>query len=231
MKKILITVLAFSVIASSAFAKKWTNNIGVGFTVPISTVTTKDTTVNKKEIEGEDIKQTGYGVEGTYIGVHESGFTAKADVSIGVATSKDIGLQDEETNIGVFENIYIGAGWSFVNTDNALFGITGMLGVDCSQYTSKEDVKWGTYTSEQTNEFAMVSFGIGADIFGVYRFQPNFGLFANVGVRYLVAGSSKVSSETERKKDGRTEKTSTDFDIDLKGKFTVQPTIGIIWTF
>jgi opacity protein-like surface antigen len=223
MKKLLIAAFAAAVLTGGAFAKTWTNNIGVGFTLPISTVGAKDKTVNGQNFDFGDLKQIGYGVEGTYIGVHENGFTAKADVSVGVATSKDVQLQDESTNLGVFENVYIGAGYSFINSEKALLGLTAMLGVNCSQYKSKETISGWDYD----NTFTLASFGVGGDIFGLYRFKPNFGMFANVGIRYLVVGGVKY--EREVTKNNTT--TTSSFDFDASGKLSIQPTIGVIWTF
>ena len=57
MKKIFTVLVLAAFALSGASAKKWTNNIGVGFTLPISTI-------GVDEKDADDISQIGYGVFG-----------------------------------------------------------------------------------------------------------------------------------------------------------------------
>ena len=154
MKKFFISLLAFSVFSGTLFAKQWTNNIGAGMSIPFSTIG-----VNKNG--ADDINQLGYGVEGTYIGQHENGFIAKANVSIGLATSKDISVQERNTNLGVFENVALGIGYSFVNTERALFGLAGMAGVELGQYSLEEEKN----SDSIETSYSLVTVSFGTDIF------------------------------------------------------------------
>ena len=232
MKKNLIILFSFIIFTSNVFAKKWTNNIGAGATIPFSII-------GLDSKGADDINQVGYGIEGTYIGLHENGFTAKANVSVGAATSKDVAIQDRNTNIGVFENIALGAGYSFVNTEKFLFGTTAMLGIELGQYSSKEkdvyideEISGKSETAgDVTTSLSLVTVSLGADIFGICRLNKRLGFFANLNARWILGGttSSEVKNEWD---DGHKTKTLTDSsENDLIGKFIVQPTIGVIWTF
>ena len=228
MKKIFIILAVGFLAMNGAFAKKWTNNVGFGFTVPISEI-------GVDEKGADDIAQIGYGLDLFYLGVHENGFTAKANIDFGVATTKDISLQDNETNVGVFYNIDLGAGWSFVHTEKITLALTGMMGLDMGLYTdSAEDVTYdGQNCDSLYKTIAFAEFNIGGDLFFAYRIKEHFGFFANFSARYLVAGGGIDKIEWSYKdSSGRKHKESLeDDDTSLLGKFRIQPTIGVVWNF
>lgn len=214
------------IFSSGAFAKKWANNIGVGVSVAGSFIG-----VNQKD--ADDIFQLGYGAEVTYIGVHENGLSAKANISVGVETSKDIALQDREVNVGAFENIVLGVGYSFVNSERLLLSVFATAGVEMGQYSfTEEDVVDGNETYDVTTTRSFVTLSAGTDIFAVYRLSQKLGIFANLGARYIFNGNES----RETLKDGRSSKrgehkNNSPDKIALFGKFIVQPTIGVVWTF
>ncbi len=228
MKKI-FAIFALSALAlASACAKKWTNNVGVGFTLPISQI-------GVDESGADDVFQIGYGIEGTYVGIHESGFTAKADLGAGLATSKDISIQGDKTNLGGFYNIALGAGYSFVNTEKLTFGLTGMLGFDLATYSdSEDDITYDEKKCESVDHTLSYGiFSVGADLFVSYRIKEHFGFFANLSARYLAVGGTTDEIEwTWKDSNGRKRKDSSEGDgSDLAGKFRIQPTIGVVWNF
>ena len=220
MKKFFISLLAFSVFSGTLFAKQWTNNIGAGMSIPFSTIG-----VNKNG--ADDINQLGYGVEGTYIGQHENGFIAKANVSIGLATSKDISVQERNTNLGVFENVALGIGYSFVNTERALFGLAGMAGVELGQYSLEEEKN----SDSIETSYSLVTVSFGTDIFSVYKISERIGFFANLNARWIIAGTARREVTTESKNNGKKKQETDSSSTDLLGKFIVQPSIGVIWSF
>ena len=228
MKKIL-SVFAICLFALNGIqAKKWMNNIGVGLTIPISQI-------GIDEKSSDDIFQVGYGIGGTYVGIHENGFTAKANIDIGAATTKDISLQGDETNVGIFYNFDFGVGYSFIHTEKITFSLTGMAGLDMETYfDSEDDVSYDEKDCESVDRtFSLAELNIGADLFFAYHIKEHFGFFANLSTRYLIVGSSKENIEWSWKsKTGGTRKESEDKDgPDLAGKFRIQPTIGVIWNF
>ncbi|WP_294427618.1 hypothetical protein [uncultured Treponema sp.] len=215
MKKFFISILALAIFSGSAFSKQWTNNIGAGVSFPLSSIGVSET-------NSKDIFQTGYGIEGTYIGLHENDFTAKANISIGLAASNDLSSK-ESTECGVFENIALGAGYSFVNTESALFGITGMFGVEMGQYSFADE--------DDETSLSLVTISFGADIFGIYRFNERIGLFANLNTRWIADGTARSEIETESIINGSKKQVTNSENTDLSGKFILQPTIGVIWSF
>lgn len=215
MKKFFISILAFAIFSESAFSKQWTNNIGAGASFPLSSIGVSKTGAN-------DIFQTGYGIEGTYIGLHENGFTAKANISIGLSSSDDLSAK-EQTNRGVFENIALGAGYSFVNSTKALFGISGMFGIEMGQYSFSDE--------ESETSLSLVTISFGTDIFAVYRLNERIGLFANLNTRWIADGTARSQIETESEANGSKKQVTNSENTDLSGKFILQPTIGVIWSF
>ena len=211
-----------------AGAKTWTNNIGAGFSLPISQFG-----VDKSG--ADDIFQLGYGIEATYLGFHENGFTVKADVSGGLATSKDISIQDHSTNLGVFYNFAVGAGYSFVRTQKFTLSATAMLGLDAASYSnSEDDIQYdGKDCENVSRNLTYTMFSAGADLFASYKIKEHFGVFANISARYLVAGGTSQNVDwTWKDESGLKRKESAEGDgPDLKGKFRVQPTIGVVWNF
>lgn len=227
-KKIFIAALVWAALSGSAFAKKWTNNIGVGASLPVSSVG-----VDKKGVD--DIDQIGYGVEGVYMGLHENGFTAKASISIGVMTSRDVSVQQErKTNIGVFENISLGAGYSFVSTERFLLGALGVVGIELGQYSVEEDdvaVNGGAATGDSKNSLSLVTASMGAELFAVCRLTVRFGLFAGLNARWILGGTASSENQEEWREGGKKWISTDSDDTNLLGKSIVQPTVGVIWTF
>lgn len=221
MKKIILGAAVALLMSTSLFAKTWTNNIGVGFSVPISSIG-----VDKDG--ADDIFQIGYGVQGFYTGFHQNGFTVKASESVGVATSKDIGIQDSDTNVGVFSNLEIGAGYSFIRTEKVTLSALGMFGLDISVYSDSGETTYNGQKADYTDSIGTAIFSAGADLQAIFRFKPNFGMFCNIAGRYLIAGGTFGETEYKYK---NTTHTDSHSDGNLRGKFRIQPSIGVVWTF
>lgn len=229
MKKI-FTFLFVSLIVSGAFAKSWESNVGAGFTVPFSRI-------GVDKAGEDDINQLCFGLEGFYLGHHDNGFTVKGDYSIALATSRDITLQDHQTNVGFFTDTSIGAGYSFIRSDNLLFSITGMFGVNISIFKdSNDDVDYNHENVEDNKAdydrtLSLVTLNFGADFFMRYKMGENFGIFTNLAARYIIGGWG--ADETCYTYDtGRNTRSDTiTHYTDLWGYFQVQPTFGVCWTF
>ena len=209
-------------------AKKWTNNVGVGATVSALSIG-----CDEKDLDTDNVFQLGYGISGTYIGLHESGFTAKVDVAVGLATSKDVSIQQNNTiNLGAFENIALGVGYSFINKPKILFGSALMVGVEMGQYSVEsedEDFEGVNYETLKTT-LSLLTMSTGVDVFAVYRVSENFGLFANLAARYVIFGNSTYEQKYEKSETGKKSYTITDI-FDLNGNYIIQPAIGVIWKF
>ena len=224
MKKIICMTLTLSVFGAGLFAKTWTNNAGVGITFPNSMVC-----VDEKG--ADDIYQHKFGFEGVYIGVHETGFTVKGGFDTGVTASKNVEIQDFNTNIGFYENINLGAGYSFVNTDTTLFGITAMIGLNADIYPHFNAYDVSGVRHEKTDTLTLITAEAGLDLFVRHNIGNNFGFYAGIGGRYVVGGVSFFQSKDEYEEAGEDKETVHDEKKLLIGNFNVKPSVGFIWKF
>ncbi len=229
MKKFIISTAIF-LISLNVFAKTWENNAGVGFTLPYSKIG-----VDEKGVD--DITQLAFGANGFYLGVHESGFTVKTDLTAALTTSKDVNIQDHKTNAGFMTNTSIGLGYSFRPNDNWLISITGMFGMDASFFGDYEDDVEYNYDdvrdkrADYERTLGLVTMNVGADIFARYKIGEHIGFFTNLSARYLLGGWSEDETRYTYNS-GRRDRTDKKSDkSDLLGYFRVQPTIGVCWTF
>ena len=220
--------------AAASFAQSWESNAGVGLSVPYSKI-------GVDERGAGDISQLCFGAEGFYLGYHENGFTVKGDYTVALTTTKDINLQNHQTNAGFFMNTAIGAGYSFTPDEKWLLSFTMMVGADISLFTDSDETV--TYEKDYVRDnkadydrsFSMVTLNLGADILTRYKMGEHFGVFASLSARYIIGGwgtdettyTFYNTSGSSRSKDN--DKTST--DTDLLGYFRVQPTLGVCWTF
>ncbi|MCR4822939.1 MAG: hypothetical protein K5873_08735 [Treponema sp.] len=213
MKKILIIVAAMAVFTTSAFAKTWTNNVGFGFTLPISQQTVKNGDTDEK------FKQVGYGLDAFYLGIHKNGFCVKGDFAFGVTTTKSDVFGSDVVDEGVFVNFALGPGYAFVNDKRFTLALTGMLGADITSYSYTTKILSTTTDVETTS----VTFALGADLYSSVRVGSSFGFYFDLGFYFLPGG------EFERKVTTNGNTTKTTWDINSGVRFT--PTLGFSWKF
>ncbi|MBQ6780297.1 MAG: hypothetical protein IJP62_03580 [Treponema sp.] len=220
MKKTLAVLAAIAMSVTGAFA--YTHNFGVGFTMPISQVGVDKTGL-------DDIFQIGYGVHGFYSGILDKGFTFKASESVGIATSNDMPkIGPSKADVGVFSNLDVGAGWTFIQNGKMTLSALGMLGMYLAAYPKTDEETILGKKHEYSYTAGVVMFDVGADLYFSYKIGNHWGLFANIAGRYLIAGTEFGSIED--KEDKTTTTTTIDMG-DLRGKFMIQPTIGVCWKF
>ena len=137
-------------------------------------------------------------------------------------------VQDSDVNVGFFTNIAIGAGYALINDESLTVALTGMLGADIASYSDNGTENGRDYELTQ----GVVMFSVGADVYLSYRLKSNFGIFANVGVRWLPFGRLFGNKEYSWKV-GNTKHTETyEFnDKDANGFIRISPTLGIVWNF
>lgn len=224
MKKIICMVLTVSVFSSGLFAKTWSNNVGVGASFPYSVYDIDDN-------NADNVAQRSYGLEGFYLGVHENGFTVKGVFDCGLATSKDIKVQDFDKNLGMYFNGSVGAGYSFINTEKTLFGFTAMVGYNADVYIDVDNKDVAGVKHELTTTLAMVTANIGADLFVRQKISDCFGFYVNTSVRYVIGGVAVTETKDEYKEAGADCKVEDDEKNLIFGNYTIKPSIGFTWTF
>ena len=224
MKKIILGAAVALLMSTSLFANTWTNNIGLGFSVPITMVKAKDPIFYDADSKGatKDKTQLGFNIAGMYLGYHESGFTVKGTLSLGVGYMSDYWVDEKgETDPGLGVNGVetLGVGYSFIHTDRVVLAATGGIGFQEGVYTYNEKI--GDSETDYTNTF--FTFNLGADLTAILRTSDKFGFYGSVYVGWIPTGT--VSREV---KSGSTKTTN---DYDLKGNVMIAPTIGVVWTF
>lgn len=213
MKKILGAILAMSV-GFAAFADGISNNVGLGLAVPL-------TTISIDEEDFDDAKQTGFAFNAAYLGVLDNGIALKADILLGVGTSKDLGMDSDDAQAGFLAGFDIGAGYAFINDEKFTLAATGVFGIDFDVYKFTED-----YMGVDVDiDYTVFDINLGADVTGIYRFTEKVGLYADLGFRWIPAGNVAVKAEA----DGFG--TVVDDDYKINGKFTFLPAIGVALSF
>ncbi len=220
MKKIILGAAVALLMSTSLFAKTWTNNIGLGFSVPITMVKAKDAVFYDADSKGttKDKTQLGFNVAGMYLGYHESGFTVKGALSLGVGYMSEY-CPDAEPGLGFNGVETLGVGYSFIHTDRVVLAATGGIGFQEGIYTYNEKV--GNFERDITDTFFTLS--LGGDFTAILRTSDKFGFYGSVYVGWIPTGtlSREVKSGSTTVKD----------DVDLNGNVMIAPTIGVVWTF
>lgn len=220
MKRIFAAVAVMAATVSGAFA--WTNNFGFGAVVPVSKIEAKTTSA-------KDISEIGGGISAFYMGFTDIGFTFKTDFHAGAMTTKDVNVQGSDTNVGSLSGGSLGLGWTLVKSERVTLSLLGMFGVDSTSYTDKK-TNVGAYKYAE-NTVTNVTFNVGGDVYAAYKIGGHFGVFANVGVRYVLGGLSMNSVERGKESGGTTTVERESYDNKYIGGFSVQPSLGVCWRF
>jgi len=209
MKKIIALVAGLAMSMTAVFAE---HTLGLGLNIPVNSLT----------IDSEDVFEIGFGVDLSYLFIHDSGITAKADAGF-KSLSADSDIPYLEGN-GVSFGFDLGAGYTFINEEKfslsalAMFGVTiGGVNADFTDSFETEEIKAETTLTIET-------FDIGADVIGKYKFTDHLGAFVNLGLRYAINMKTECEIEYEG---GDTFKVD---DIKTSG-IRFLPTLGVSWTF
>ena len=237
MKKVVLGAAVALLMSAGLFAKTWTNNVGVGLSVPISMVSAKDPIffdsgdTQATMTSTKDKTQFGFNVGAMYLGYHQSGFTVKGALSAGVGYMSDYwasidtaGRVSVDPALGFNALESIGVGYSIVHTDKVVFALTG--GVAFMESTYSEKLITNLVEDELTN--SLFAFSLGGDATVILRSADGFGFFASVFVGWIPVGS--VSHE-QKVSVGNLGTSKTTIETDLKGNVIIAPTIGVSWTF
>ncbi|WP_191014525.1 hypothetical protein [Treponema zioleckii] len=132
MKRIISFLISFTLILAGISAEKWKNKIGLGFTLPLSSL-------EFDEENTDSVFTKGFGANGFFLGVKDNGFSLKAGFSLGVSSSDDININGKLIDTGFFYDVAFGAGYTFVKTENLTVSLLGMLGFDVTIFNSTDN--------------------------------------------------------------------------------------------
>nr|WP_318659125.1 hypothetical protein [uncultured Treponema sp.] len=185
MKKLLCFVLglflSFSVFAKGSFK----NVLGVGFTLPVSSVNYSGDVFNKS------ISQIGVGGDVMWLGTFiKNGLTFKVNLSPSFLNSSDMDdyFSPAKKNFCVDALINLGAGYSFIRSEKYVLALLGMVGISTPSYTYSNG-------SSEINIMS-INFCLGLDLVGYMKINDNFGgLFISLGFRYEPSMSGKITTK------------------------------------
>ncbi len=219
MKKLCIMAL-FAMVMGSAFAE-WKSAGGVSLSVPFTHFDTDAFgTVN----------QTAVGLTGSYLGYAQNGFTVKGALSAGAAFTGDVPLgTDSGSKGGMYADISLGAGYSFIRSEKWLLSATGLFALSFSRYTQKSktvtDAQLGK--AERVYSAALCNLAFGADITAAHRIGNKMSICAGIQFRYIPGGTT-FQSVLNGKDDYARIDLHTD---DIFTSFQIAPSIGLMWSF
>ncbi|MCR5045379.1 MAG: hypothetical protein K6A42_02230 [Treponema sp.] len=219
MKK-LFFAFALSFACVVAFAQEsWTHMAGLSFSAPFYSM----------EVKGDGTKNI-FSPQGTarYFGAAPNGFCISGTFGMGPAFSKNFSLGDDSlSSTGLSLSFSAGAGYAFGITDRFTLAALGSLSLDWMRYKFKKEIKaatsYGSLSTEWTQSDNLLAFGIGAELLGFYSLTDRISLFASFAFRFFDAGRLW--------REGKNEGRSYDATYDLRGNFSITPSIGATWTF
>ena len=231
MKKRIIGAVIAVALSAGAFAKTWTNNVGVGLTVPVSIMHGKDAiffdsydSSTQTSKTTKDKTAVSYNVLGSYLGYHENGFTVKGALSLGIAAIPEWFYDDGATpGIGVSLTETIGAGYSFIRSDRFVLAATGGFGLQ--EIIIPHSHKNALVELDITD--TLITFNLGADITAILKTSDTFGFFASCYLGWIPFGQYKQ----EVKRTVNSSSTTITNTVDLDGSFFIAPSIGLQWVF
>ncbi|WP_191018172.1 hypothetical protein [Treponema zioleckii] len=238
MKKIL-SLIATAAISISAFAGDFRNNLTFGLQIPVESVQFEADwidTVNKYGSKlgvtlDDQFSQKGGYVSFGYLGTDlNSGFTLKADLQAGIKWRPEHMNWLRGSKLGYGVALNLGAGYSFVRSEKYTLAVTGNFGIDFSSFDSKVSLDIGSksYGLGDISE-TQILYNAGTDISGIYHVTSHFGLFANLGIRYIFGGKINFSGYGSTSDDTTSQ---INFgDLDVSGTYAIIPTLGLCITF
>nr|MCR4790997.1 hypothetical protein [Treponemataceae bacterium] len=169
MKKIIALVAGLAMSMTAVFAE---HTVGLGLNIPL----------NSLEVEDEDFSEHGFGFDLSYLFIHESNITAKADVALNIMNTDDF---ETDENMAQFA-FDLGAGYSFLNEEKYSLSALAMFGMTIGGYGKEYNDYEGTTGLEAESSLSMMTFDIGVDVIGKYKFTDHLGAFVNLALRYAI---------------------------------------------
>ena len=200
-------------------AKKWTNVVGVSLSVPL--------THFDAESFGS-VTQAAVGVTGSYLGFARNGVTVKGTLSLGGSFTDDVPLGAEAGfKGGMYADMSLGAGYSFVRTEKWLVSATALFALSLSRYTQESETVADAVLgkAERVYSAALFNVAFGADITAAYRVGNSMCVCAGVQCRWIPGGAVFQSVVNGTDDYARIDVRASDiFD-----SFQIAPSVGLAW--
>lgn len=213
MKKIIALVAGIAMSMTAVFAE---HTVGLGLNIP----------VNSLKVEDESVSEHGFGFDLAYLFIHESNITAKADVAFNIMNTDDI---ESDANSGQFA-FDLGAGYTFLNEEKYSLSALAMFGMTIGGYGKEFSDYEGTTGLKAESSLSMMTFDIGADVIGKYKFTDHLGAFVNLGLHYAINMKTQYDFDVSYDGEKVDELSYSDDGFKTSG-IRFLPTLGVSWTF
>ncbi len=217
MKKSLVYCLLAFVCAMSLSA--WEHSAGLEIGSPYFSINSR----------GDGVKKvTQPQLTARYFGKASNGFCVSATLSPGLAFSKDFTLQGENaTAKGFGLELTMGAGYAFDITDRFALAALGSMSLDWTRFKYKKTIyagtSYGAVTAEWTQNDNALFFGIGAELLASFKLTERIALVGSFAMRFVDGGKLWKKGSNIGK--------NYDSSFDLRGNFSVTPSLGARWIF
>ncbi len=219
MKKI-IAFLTTALLATGLFAneRNFIGFWGLGFSTP----------VYNQKIKGDGSRMVDnvlFNIDVLAVN-QNNGFTAKAAIGFGYATTNDITLFDNARKHGLATAVELGLGYSFIREEDKVFSL--LLTIDANNYHffGNEDYRCNDMIlSDSTVKGTNGSLGL-EGLF-IKNLSGNLYFYGAVDARFIFGGNEEIRYE---KKDGDL-KYNFSTSRDVKYGFGITPKFGFTWKF
>ena len=217
MKKIFV-FMAIALACSMSLAA-WEHSVGLEASAPFFSINAK----------GDGIKNV-IEPQGTvrYFGQAQNGFCVSSALSAGLAISKDFTLQGESSTAkGFGMGLALGAGYAFNITDRFTLAALGTISLDWLRFKYKKDISAkvgsGYNSAEWTQTDNALFVGVGAELLARFKLTDHISIVGSFAARFLDGGKLWKKGSNIGK--------DYDSSFDLRGNFSVTPSLGASWTF
>ena len=217
MKKSLFFCFLAVICAMSLSA--WEHSVGLEIASPYFSINAKNDGI-KNVIEPQ--------LSARYYGKAANGFCVSAALGIGLPISKDFTLQGESaTAKGLGMELVFGAGYAFNINDRLTLSALGSLSLDWLRFKYKKEISArassGNVTAEWTQSDNALFVGIGAELLARFKLTDHISIAGSLAMRFLDGGKLWKKGSNIGK--------NYDSSFDLRGNFSVTPSLGARWIF
>ncbi len=217
MKKFFV-FMAFAFVCSMSLAA-WEHSAGFEISAPFFSINTNGDGI-KNVIEPQGTAR--------YFGKAQNGFCVSSALSFGCAISDNFTLQGESaTAKGFGMGLALGAGYAFDFTERFTLAALGSLSLDWARFQYKKEISsrtsYGSVTTEWTQSDNALFVGLGAELLASFKLTERIALVGSFAMRFLDGGKLWKKGSAMGK--------DYDSSFDLRGNFSVTPSLGARWTF
>lgn len=217
MKKVIVFFTL--VLATSMSLSAWEHSAGLEIGSPYFSINSR----------GDGVKKvTQPQLTARYFGKASNGFCVSATLSPGLAFSKDFTLQGESaTAKGFGMELTMGAGYAFDITDRFALAALGSMSLDWTRFKYKKNIyagtSYGTVTAEWTQSDNALFVGLGAELLASFKLTDHISIVGSFAMRFVDGGKLWKKGSAMGK--------NYNSSFDLRGNFSVAPSLGARWIF